>query len=94
MRDEERRIVTDEYLINQLGLTPAFINQHARRMGSFSRKPRRFFLHHVMTHLEALAQQSIIKAHGERNLRKREVKAWADRVLEMSLIKSRRKAAK
>jgi len=56
-------IVTDDYLMNELNLTRQFINYHARAMGSFGR-PRRFFLKHVMAHLENLARKSIQKSYN------------------------------
>ncbi|MEW6686328.1 MAG: hypothetical protein AB1393_09015 [Candidatus Edwardsbacteria bacterium] len=56
-------IVDDKYLIENLNLTKAFINHHARAMGSFSR-PRKFFLKNVMAHLAYLAEKSMQKSRA------------------------------
>lgn len=62
--DERHVIADDSYLIGELKLTKAFINRHARQMGSFGR-PRKFFLKNVMDHLHNLANESIEKVNGK-----------------------------
>lgn len=59
----------EEYLMETLGLTKSFIARHARAMGAFGR-PRRFFLRHVLEHLEALAEKAMKKA-GTAELRQK-----------------------
>lgn len=67
-------IITDKYLIEELSLTPNFINAHARRMGSFGRKPRKFFLDTVLTHLRILSNRSreIVMARESRKAKNKE----------------------
>lgn len=78
-------VVNDRYLEEVLLLGPAFIKQHARRMGSFGR-PRRFLLGNVQGYLQGLAEQSMQKAGVKKALsqaKQSEVRQFADSVLEM-----------
>jgi hypothetical protein len=45
--------VNDQYLINELKLTPGFIAHHARAMGNRT-KPRAYFLDTVLAYLRGL----------------------------------------
>ncbi|KPK36182.1 MAG: hypothetical protein AMK70_03230 [Nitrospira bacterium SG8_35_1] len=86
MNKDPYLIVDDHYLMQHLNLTKSFINQHARAMGSFS-KPRRFFLKHVLIHLEFLALESIQKSNNriKTNIaRKRKIR----RLIDLSLFNS------
>lgn len=78
-------IVDDAYLMQHYRLTKGFLNQHARRMGSFS-KPRRFILAHVESHLRALADISMQKSGAERvsqELKKIELKKHLNQIVDM-----------
>lgn len=79
--EEVPQIVTDKYLIEELNLSINFINAHARRMGSFGRKPRKFFLDTVLTHLRSLSNKSkgLVMTKEFRKARNIEV---VDKVLE------------
>ena len=78
------QIVDETYLLTVLLLSPHFIARHARAMGAFARKPRRFFLHRVLAHLEYLADEAQSrsrrkKQHDHYDLRRIAGKALRDR---------------
>lgn len=56
-------VVQDYYLVHILGLTPSFINNHAKEMGSFGR-PRNFLYKNVVAFLERIAEEAIEKSGG------------------------------
>lgn len=63
---EKDRIVTEDYLKVQMGLSSSWIAKHARACGCFARKPRRFFLANVLDHIHALASNAAASADGSR----------------------------
>lgn len=64
--EDPNRIVTEEYLTQHMGLSKSWIARHARACGCFARKPRRFFLSHVMAHIHALTEEVQTKACAKR----------------------------
>ncbi|MBF0556636.1 MAG: hypothetical protein HQK96_19130 [Nitrospirae bacterium] len=60
---DDNIIVDDGYLMEVLNLSKSFINRHAKAMGSFNR-PRKFFLKHVFSFLNAIAEKSLQKSHS------------------------------
>jgi hypothetical protein len=88
------QIIDDNYLLQELRLTPAFISKHASHMGAFSR-PRRYFIENVFSHLHGLAEQKIKKS-GSKALRKeidkRTVLRLVDETFRAHGIKTKRRA--
>jgi len=89
--EEERKIVDDRYLMDNLALSKSFIDRNAKAMGSFGR-PRRFFLQYVMNHLNGLALKSMDKVNSKaarQNERKSEVNRLFEDVIKRQGNKQR-----
>ncbi|HAM49177.1 MAG TPA: hypothetical protein DCP92_00195 [Nitrospiraceae bacterium] len=87
--DERHGIADDSYLVEELNLTKAFINRHARQMGSFGR-PRKFFVKNVMDHLHNLANESMEKVNGKA-IKKANLKQEINELFNNVVIKQNKK---
>ena len=79
----DNTIIDEQYLLTVLNLSPAFIARHSRSMGCFARKPRRFFLTQVLTHLQFLAADAQARAQGRKFSKAtqiRDVRRFADKI--------------
>lgn len=73
-------IVTDDYLKEHFLLSLSFINTHSRRMGAFSKNPRKFFLFKVHEYLLFMADETQKKALTKQN-KQIEHKNFVDRIV-------------
>ena len=58
-------IVTDVEIIEKYRVTKNFIDKHSRKMGAFSRNPRKFILSRVEAYISDLATQNAAKVSPE-----------------------------
>lgn len=58
-------IVTDQEIIEKYRVTKNFVNKHSRRMGAFSRNPRKFIAERVEAYIADLAARNASRASPE-----------------------------